>query len=406
MMNDNLEAEMQIIGTLLRYPEASSRALRLSAEHFHHPELAEIFQEIRKIMQSGESWNLVTFNSKTSGKYQKTIVSCGSYEVLNIEDVVAFVIELANRRFLIKAANDQLIAAENGASSQEIAAIARKSSDRVAGEVSSDFKTGRQLVYEIMGELEKDVKPIPTGIALLDNAMNGGMFPGEMYGLGGRKKTGKTMFAGTLSYNLSKRGVQHLYVAAEMGGRQIHKRVLARHLNVFPSAYKSGYAKRPEIFSEISYAAQEMPDAVYYCNAPGITLDRLKQVITAAVFKHNIEGVIIDYWQLIGGRGKLGQTEHLDTVAQSIADICKQFNIWNWTLSQINQDGNTRGGEGIRNACDMMFEMHREDKTKPYVWMEMMETRNTDWCNVGDADNPDLIIDAKGPFIRQIQENS
>ena len=69
-----------------------------------------------------------------------------------------------------------------------------------------------------------------TGIEKLNQAMEGGMYAGKLYGIVGRKKMGKTMLAGTISTNLQQSGVKHLYLALEMGSEEIHQRNMARML--------------------------------------------------------------------------------------------------------------------------------------------------------------------------------
>jgi len=90
-------------------------------------------------------------------------------------------------------------------------------------------------------------------------------------------------------------------------------------------------------------------------------------------------------------------------VAQFIADFGRTYNIWTLTFAQINQEGNTRGGEGIRLAFDQLYELHRENLAESYAWLEMMETRYTPWLNpYGDKDNPTLFMNERGPFYEEL----
>ena len=98
-----------------------------------------------------------------------------------------------------------------------------------------------------------------------------------------------------------------------------------------------------------------------YEDAPGLTFDGLKDMVSRAVAKGKIKGYILDYWQLVGGKPKNKNTaEHLDEVAQWIADFARKHNIFAVVAAQINQEGNTRGGEGIRLAFDQVYQINRE----------------------------------------------
>ena len=91
-----------------------------------------------------------------------------------------------------------------------------------------------------------------------------------------------------------------------------------------------------------------------------------------------ITGIIFDYWQLVSGKDKRKSTaEHLDEVAQWIADYCRRGILWSIVMGQINQEGNTRGGEGMRLAFDQVYQIHRPDLGKSETWIAMMETRYT-----------------------------
>jgi hypothetical protein len=88
-------------------------------------------------------------------------------------------------------------------------------------------------------------------------------------------------------------------------------------------------------------------------------------------------------------------------VAQWIADYARRENLWTLVMAQINQEGNTRGGEGLRLAFDQVYQIHRPDLGKSETWIEMMETRYTAWENIGSEEIPGLYLIQKGPYFNQ-----
>ena len=64
----------------------------------------------------------------------------------------------------------------------------------------------------------------------------------------------------------------------------------------------------------------------------------------------------------------------------------------------MNQDGNTRGGEGLRLACDQYYTLHRE-KSDVRAWLEMGESRYTMYENVGSKDFPGMLLNSNGPHF-------
>jgi hypothetical protein len=157
----------------------------------------------------------------------------------------------------------------------------------------------------------------------------------------------------------------------------------------------------------VSQFVHDNPANVVYCNAPGLTFTKLKETVYRAA-QSGIKGVILDYWQLVGGKESRKSTaEHQDEVAQWIADFGRESGLFNIVMAQINQEGNTRGGEGLRLACDQFYQINRDDITQPAMWLEMMETRYTKWLNVGESSKDNIMPRAgytlmeKGPWYRE-----
>ena len=66
------------------------------------------------------------------------------------------------------------------------------------------IRTKRDVARRIAEKMGGEGLPrYSTGLPQLDNSMGGGLFEGKMYGFSARKKGGKTLLAGTVSYNLN-----------------------------------------------------------------------------------------------------------------------------------------------------------------------------------------------------------
>ena len=257
----------------------------------------------------------------------------------------------------------------------------------------NEFETGEQVYTQIMEDLKTQIKPVSSGLDKLDICLGGGFFSGKAYGFAARKKVGKTILAGTLSYNLAQNGVKHLFVCGEMSPKEIHQRILCRAGKFYPSAYVDSYNLSDDFSKKIYDASRWNQQNVIYRNAPALTFEKFKRLVILAIKQKGIKGFILDYWQLVGGKDSRKSTaEHLEEVAQWIADTCRKYNVFAITFAQINQEGNTRGGEGLRLAFDQVYQIHKEDPTVPECWLEMMDTRYTKWQNIGEKDRPGLRI--------------
>lgn len=263
--------------------------------------------------------------------------------------------------------------------------------------VGRQAKSKRAVAMEIAESLSQPMPCYQTGLAMLDHVIGGGLFAGKAYGIAARKKVGKTVMLGTISHNLNRAGVPHLFIAAEMSDTEIEQRNMARELGI--NSVRFLKADRSMLRSRVAEYAANVPDCMFYERAPGASLEEVKRMVSRAVIHKGIKGVILDYWQLIGGKAK-GETEeyHLRNVAQWLADVCRRHGIWCLIAAQVNQDGNTRGGEGLKLAVDVYFTLHRE-KDSDQAWLEMEESRYVLYANVGSADFPGLILNKHGPFF-------
>ena len=232
----------------------------------------------------------------------------------------------------------------------------------------------------------------PTGLNGLDALMGGGMFRGKVYGFSGRAKSGKTLLASTISYNLGEKGCKHLYVAMEMGATEISQRKFAR---------KGKFNSLEFIQGKRNWEGLAPNAFIRYLDAPGITFNELKARLLEAVARHGITGAIIDYWQLVQGQdSRQTEEKHLRDVAQGLADFAKRHNIWIFLLSQTNEEGKTFAGQGLIKACDQLYMIHGDGDVR---WLEMSATRYTEKMNYGEEANPSLRINKQeGPYFYEI----
>lgn len=411
LMPNNPDLEGMLLGAILLENKLLHRMQSLQGEHFYQPIHQRIFDAITRLMDRGERADPITLRSEFENDPDLAEVGGGSYLIklagaggiaYNATDYAVSVIALAKRRELILGCLEAVRTAAEDFSSQpeEIAAKVGRIADEVATAFDSmQTKDNFEVTEAILASMKENRDPIPTGIYALDDAMDGGLYPGRSYGFAARKKVGKTVLASTVSYNLNQQGIRHLFICGEMGPLEIHERCLARGLQVYPSDFRKE-RNSPAFQRLIADYALKQNRCVFYQNAPGLTFDALRRIVASAIHRRKISGFILDYWQLVGGKPKNRSTsEHLDEVAQWIADFCRQHGIWSMTMAQINQEGNTRGGEGIRLAFDQVYQLCRDDTTQPFAYMQMKDTRYTPWKDVGTKDDPWLIMNPQGPYF-------
>lgn len=409
----NIDLEQGLLGAVLTNNGAFHNVMELRAGHFFDSLHQRIFLALDDAISAGRSATPITLKGHFDDPMEDDIakylmkIAVSSVHVIDIKDYARSIIELSQRRALYDACKEAQARVEMGHSEDPLKTaydLAQRFQEASVGFGAPVFMDDCEVVQAILEDLKNEVKPYPTGISALDFAMDGGLYPGKSYGFAARKKMGKTILAGTVSCNLNISGVRHLFICGEMSPKEIHQRTIARLLQVQPTIFRSRNAQNSEFLMRVADAALSSNRAIIYKNAPGLTFDELKRIVLLAKVQKKITGFILDYWQLVGGKQRGRSTaEHLDEVAQWIADISRQYGLWSIVMAQINQDGNTRGGEGLRLSFDQVYQLNapEDDPAQRARWLEMMDTRYTQWRSVGSENRPGLFLNEKGPYFEE-----
>jgi replicative DNA helicase len=408
----DLDLEAGILGALMHHNELHERLSFLVPDSFYSPHHAELYRMIIARIQDGKLANPLTLpetmqddpEMQRMGGSKKYLGRCFAMATSFPVEEARSLVEIHQTRELLEfAAKIQARLPERTCSPVDFAfEMIGECEKFIDGSRDFQMVNGDDVMKNIIAGLTKTKAPTTTGLKQLDDAMGGGLYAGKSYGFAARKKVGKTILAGTISHNLARKGVKHLFICGEMSPEEIHQRTLARVGNFFPSAFRSAYGEAPH-FKEQLKRLQETDwgqKNIIYRNAPGLTFEKLKRTFKQAVMQYGVKGIILDYWQLVGGKdGRKSQAEHLEEVAQWIADFGRKHGVWSITMAQINQEGNTRGGEGMRLAFDQVYKLEADDITMPHRWLEMMDTRYTAWLDVGSKECPGLTLNMHGPYF-------
>lgn len=409
----NLEAEQALLGALLCSNLVLRQTQELDPLDFFEPVHQRIYAAILESIAADKTANPVTLKPQFDqdaalsgiggGAYLAKLAGCASM-VLDYRQLAQTLRELAMFRRIYALCSESLFAiGERWHEKKPEECLGNLIADlQKIGTSSASLKpkTDIDVAREILQDQSTVRACYPSNLRRLDDAMGGGFYAGRFYGFAARMKVGKTVLASTFSHNLAMQGVKHSFVAAEMGSAEIHQRILARLMGVKAGSFVGEYGSTDAFRMRLSGVTHSLGGNILYHDEPGISFDRLRQIISADVQAYGIKGVILDYWQLVGGKARNQSTaEHLEAVAQWLADFGRKHRVFMVVFAQINQDGNTRGSEGIRLACDQLYQIHREDLGADAAWLEMMATRYTPWANVGSDLLPGLLLSHKGPFF-------
>lgn len=418
----NYEAEMALLGGLMRLNGLWFKVQNIAApEHFADQLNGRIYATMGRMIEAAQLVNWITVKSEIDSdpslpqgdktKSYAKIIENSVVTLLNIEDYAHAIRDLWMRRQMIERAQEIIHNAQTqfdiSADETSSEAIAEMTKLQSSGRTTGISK--RAVVESIVEGIMKPPPCFSSGIESLDNAMVGGFYAGRLYGFGARKKAGKTTLLATFSHNLNRARIQNSFFAGEMSPVEIEHKNVARELGINPIVFLKAPGRN--LAQRVADYSAEMEDHTIYEPVPGITLDQLARLMATHITRYRSRVLLVDYWQLIQGKARdETQEAHQGKVAQFLAAFAKRYDVAVILSAQLNQEGNSRGGEGIRLSCDAYFVLHRQ-KDQVGAWMELADSRYAPYCNIGSDDQPGLWLHLGSHFsedppeLRHFQED-
>lgn len=400
----NLEVEGLVLGSLINDNNLFYKLDKLDASLFNDDLNRDLFQYIESQIEKGDGIVLQHLESKYSGDNLKVAQHhvINAMGAVNVQVYVNLLHDISKKVQFFKIIED----VQNDKDVDIYDTINELNKVIEDNSVSAKIRSANTLFKDIM-EATKESNPCySTGLSTLDNTMKGGLYLKRFYCIAARQKVGKTICLGSISHNLGKSQVPHLFIAAEMGADEIGQRLLAHDMKVNSVAFNNDEQKASKPFQErLSNAVVQSKSKTIYVDSASIDFNRLKSLIVANCRKFKLKGVVLDYMQIVTGKNKgESEAEFQGRVAQGLAEVCKRENIFILTAAQLNRDGELRGSDGIRNAVDQLYYLHKAktyDKIeKRYLTMEV--SRYTVQEDIGAEDNPPFMIDKYGPYLTEI----
>lgn len=408
----NLDAEQELLGAIFLNNAVIPKVRGfLRPEDFYHAAHREIYRGILALADAGDTANPVTLSvyftddpviRSAGGNAYLARLAASCTTVINAVEYAEAVADSSLRRRLMVAGDTLRMRAgspqihDPGA---QILADHQRDLAVMYGETRQSEVTNLDVTARIVQALQHPKPAHSTGLPQLDHSMGGGLYPGRMYMIQARKKVGKTTILASISYNLVQARVKHQFFACEASPEEVQQSMIARYGGFNRMAFlPDGRDKSWVLTHAAAYARHTGPHLIWH-ETPGIAFERL-QAQSLAGIAAGVKGTIVDYLQIVGGKATRDTEEyHTRMVAQWCADTARKTGTWFLLAAQVNQDGNTRGGEGAKLAADQVYQLHRE-KTQPGAWLEMEETRYTRYRNVGDDIVPGLYMSSKvGPYF-------
>ena len=365
---ENLDAERFVLGAILSSENAFLQvAGTITPEDFSLEKHRRIFLRMMELQERGEKIDRVTLANELMRQGQLQSVDGLSYLVSlddglprlhNLESYVGIVREKSLLRRIITVSQDTInraITSEEEAS--QILGAAEDAFMRL-GDVES--KNSLATPAQILGEYEgginafldtsKRIKGISTGFLKFDE-MTGGLREGELIILAARPAMGKTALALNIAQHVATNAGNPKAVAVfslEMSKESLLTRMLCAAARVDQQRFRAGYLNGEErrALQEAMYQMVESP--LYIDDTAGTNLmdvhSKLRRL--QGTSEHELGLVVIDYLQLMQGRGRFeNRVQEISSLSRGFKLMSKELRVPFLVLSQLSRAPETRPGD-------------------------------------------------------------
>jgi replicative DNA helicase len=387
----NHEAEQAVLGAILIEPSVLiSVNERLRPEDFYRQAHQRLFQVMNELAEKGEPVDLVTLTAELSDR--KLLEEVGGVPYLN--ELAGVVPTAANAEYYAKIVEEKAILRRLIRTATQIAATGYSGN----GDVNEILNEAEKRILEIAGRRvrgsgfipihdvlmesyeqieaqhfnKSGISGTPTGFVDLDR-MTSGLKGSELIILAARPSMGKTAFALNLAQNVGVRaGKTVALFSLEMSASQLVMRMLAAEGNIDAQGFRSGNLSE-EDWEKLTMAMSTLSEApIFIDDTPGLTVYDIRAKLRRLQAEHGLGLVVIDYLQLITGRGGESRQQEISEISRSLKLIAREFDVPVIALSQLSraveqrQDkrpmlSDLRESGSIEQDADVVAFLYRDD---------------------------------------------
>lgn len=368
----NLEAEQAVLGAILLEAEALITSMeRLRAEDFYSVSHQRIFEVMVALGEDGEPIDLVTLTARLQDLGQLDEVGGVSYlaklagavpTAANVEYYAQIVEEKSMLRRLIRTATQ--IVSSGYATEDDVGVLLGDAERRIMelsqNRSSSGFISIRDVLMEVFERVEflynhrGGTTGIPSGFVDLDK-MTAGFQRNDLIILAARPSVGKTAFALNVAQNVAVRAGESVAIfSLEMSAAQLVQRMVCAESNVDATRMRTGELKGDD-WEKLSMAIGSLSEAqIYIDDTPGITVADIRAKCRRLKKEKGLGMILIDYLQLIQGRGKAGENrqQEVSEISRTLKMIARELEVPVIALSQLS-----RGVEQRQDKRPMMSDL-------------------------------------------------
>ena len=352
----SLEAETAVLGAILLSNDALNRALEiLRPADFYDARHRLIFQAMIDLTDEMSPVDRVTLAQRLKAKDQLEKIGGGVYlagldlaepTAAHISHYASIVKDYSLARELIDRAS-KIVAQgyEPGSDIDSLLDAAEQSIFEVAEhKIKPSFYELREVVNDSFKRLEElaDRKEPITGVAsgFIDlDRLTAGFQDSDLVIIAGRPSMGKTALALNVALHAASRSSVGVGLfSLEMSRQQLAIRMLCSEARVNASRVRTGNFLERD-WPKLTEAAGVLAEApIFIDDTPGLDILEVRAKARRLKREKEIGLVVIDYLQLMQGRGSAERREQeISEISRSLKSLAKELDLPIIALSQLNR---------------------------------------------------------------------
>lgn len=387
----NIEAEQSVLGGILIENSALNRVLEiLTHEDFYRDCHQRIFQALVDLSEKNEPADLITLTNKLKNSNLLDEVGGPSYlaslidmvpTAANIEYYARIVKEKATLRKLIDVATQIITQSyRDGGDIDGFLDEAEQAIFRISEhKVRPSFYPMKEVVKESFKTIEKLyekkelITGVPSGFKDLDR-MTAGFQNSDLIIVAGRPSMGKTSYCLDIArYAALETGIPVAIFSLEMSKEQLALRMLCSEARVEAQKLRTGFLKESD-WPKLTLAAGNLADApIFVDDSPAMSILELRAKARRLKADRNLGLIIIDYLQLMRGRGRFERREQeISEISRSLKALAKELSVPVIAISQLSrrteerprqrpQLADLRESGAIEQDADVILFVYREE---------------------------------------------
>ncbi len=391
----NVEAEQAVLGCMLLDPDIIPTVTELiKSSDFYRDDHREICEAIIDITEKAGPVDIITVSEQLQARGSLDAVGGLDYlaaitsavpTTANARHYAKIVEEKSLLRKLIKAASE--ISQASYEASEEAAFVLDKAEksifDILQKRSTQGFTHIKDVLLDTFIRLEElyntksFVTGIPTGFTDLDYKTSG-LQNSDLILIAARPGMGKTAMALNIAqYAAVQKHVPVALFNLEMSKDQLVNRMLASEVMVDSLKMRTGKLE-DEDWNKIARALAPLSEApVYIDDTPGISVMDIRAKCRRLKLEKNLGLVVIDYLQLMQGRGKTeSRQQEVAEISRSLKILAKELNVPVITMSQLSRGPESRTDHrpmlsdlresgAIEQDADIVMFLYRDDYYNP-----------------------------------------